>query len=170
MRRQIFDEQGLAKGKWRYFLSIVLGCYSLVILLVCFIPQPQLFETIQTPNVMSVGRFRLLLVPLNSLWSLSKLTSGTSILWVVGQNIMNIFLLYPLVFLSHCLWKKWQSPQKSLWLGFRLSLTIELTQLLLDFLVNANRVFELDDLWTNTLGALLAFYTYQWLRRKLLIT
>lgn len=67
----------------------------------------------------------------------------------------------------HCLWKNWHSPSKSLWLGFRISLIIELTQLLLDVLIDANRVFELDDLWTNSLGALLAFYSYRWLHHRL---
>ena len=33
-----------------------------------------------------------------------------------------------------------------------MSLSIEVTQILLDLPINANRVFEIDDLWTNTLG------------------
>ena len=36
-----------------------------------------------------------------------------------------------------------------------MSLWIESSQVLLDLLFDANRVFELDDLWTNTLGAYL---------------
>ena len=40
------------------------------------------------------------------------------------------------------------------WLAaFGVSLTIETTQLIVDLLYNANRVFEIDDLWTNSLGA-----------------
>lgn len=38
-----------------------------------------------------------------------------------------------------------------------MSLFIECTQILLDILVDGNRVFEIDDLWTNTLGGYLAF-------------
>ena len=44
--------------------------------------------------------------------------------------------------------------------SFGLSLFIECTQLLLDLLINAERVFEVDDLWTNTLGGVLAYGTY----------
>ena len=47
-----------------------------------------------------------------------------------------------------------------MWYSFYLSLFIECTQLLLDLLINAERVFEVDDLWTNTLGGVLAYGTY----------
>ena len=42
------------------------------------------------------------------------------------------------------------------------------SQVLLDLLFNANRVFELDDLWTNTLGAYLAYIGFQYFRARLL--
>ena len=42
-----------------------------------------------------------------------------------------------------------------------MSLSIEATQILLDLLINANRVFEIDDLWTNTLGGYLAWRAFQ---------
>lgn len=37
---------------------------------------------------------------------------------------------------------------------------------MVDLLYNANRVFEIDDLWTNTLGGLLAFLAYQWFVKR----
>ena len=46
-------------------------------------------------------------------------------------------------------------------MAFALSLTIELGQVILDLLIDANRVFELDDLWTNTLGGLVALVVYR---------
>ncbi|GFG42388.1 VanZ family protein [Streptococcus canis] len=167
MMSQVFEQNELVKGNWRRVLLLALWGYGLAVMVMCFIPQPHLFGNIHTPNVMAIGRFRLLLIPLNSLWSLPQLTRPLALIWVIGQNIMNGFLLYPLVFLMHCLWKNWQSPRKSLWLGFWLSLAIELTQLFLDMLIDANRVFEVDDLWTNSLGALLAFYSYRWLSHRL---
>lgn len=167
MLKQVFNQEGLVRKKWRWLFLLVLAAYGLAIVLMCFTPQPNLFEGIQTPHVIAVGRLRFLLVPLNSLWSLPQLSTPLELSWLIGQNVMNVFLLYPLVFMIHCLWENWQSSSKSLWLGFRISLIIELTQLLLDVLIDANRVFELDDLWTNSLGALLAFYSYQWLHHRL---
>ncbi|WP_161940927.1 VanZ family protein, partial [Streptococcus suis] len=49
---------------------------------------------------------------------------------------------------------------------FCISLFIESTQLLLDLLIDAQRVFEVDDLWTNTLGGVLAYLVYK-LTKKL---
>ena len=49
-----------------------------------------------------------------------------------------------------------------------MSLWIECSQVLLDLLFDANRVFELDDLWTNTLGAYLAYLSFQYLQARLL--
>lgn len=167
MLKQVFNQEGLVRRKWRWFFLLVLAAYVLAIVLMCFTPQPNLFKGIQTPHVIAVGRLRFLVVPLNSLWSLPQLSTPLELSWVIGQNVMNVFLFYPLVFMIHCLWKNWHSPSKSLWLGFRISLIIELTQLLLDVLIDANRVFELDDLWTNSLGALLAFYSYRWLHHRL---
>ena len=38
---------------------------------------------------------------------------------------------------------------------------------MLDILIDANRVFEIDDLWTNTLGGYLAFLFYKFLVKQL---
>ncbi|CCK19350.1 hypothetical protein BN193_03990 [Lactococcus raffinolactis 4877] len=46
-----------------------------------------------------------------------------------------------------------------------MSLSIETTQVILDLLFNFNRVFEVDDLITNTLGGVLAYLLYQLVRR-----
>ena len=51
--------------------------------------------------------------------------------------------------------------EKVLLATFVMSLTIEVGQVILDLLIDANRVFELDDLWTNTLGGLLALAAYR---------
>ena len=47
-----------------------------------------------------------------------------------------------------------------------MSLVIETIQLLVDLLYNANRVFEIDDLWTNSLGGLLALGLYTVIYKK----
>ncbi|EHI70381.1 VanZ family protein [Streptococcus ictaluri] len=166
MSHLFFDETKEVKAPWRRLLQIGLILYLIVIIYLCFQPQPHLFKGIQTPNVFAVGRLKFLLVPFNTLWSLGDVSGGLAKSWVVAQNVMNIFLLYPALFIIHFLSSRWRSARKSLLLGFLMSLTIELTQLLLDQLIDANRVFELDDLLTNTLGALLAFYTYDFVIKR----
>ena len=72
----------------------------------------------------------------------------------------NIFLLSPLVLGLLALYPRFRSWQKVLVATLVMSLTIEVGQVILDLLIDANRVFELDDLWTNTLGGLVALGVY----------
>ncbi|WP_261378930.1 VanZ family protein [Streptococcus sp. sy018] len=50
-------------------------------------------------------------------------------------------------------------------MGLSFSLLIEVGQILLDIFFDFNRVFEVDDLWTNTLGAILAALSYAMLTK-----
>ncbi|MFZ2232468.1 MAG: VanZ family protein, partial [Lactococcus raffinolactis] len=77
------------------------------------------------------------------------------------QNVANIFLLFPLVF-ALCLLKPGiRHFKKVLLMSFLMSLAIETTQAILDLLFDFNRVFEVDDLITNTLGGVLAYLLYK---------
>ena len=122
----------------------------------------------ETPGIQHFGRIVVLLVPLNSVMNLGQITSVLQLIKVILQNIANIFLLSPLVF--QLLWlRPWlRSRKRVLCFGFGMSLWIECSQVLLDLLFDANRVFELDDLWTNTLGAYLAYLGFQYCRARLL--
>ncbi|WP_261378929.1 hypothetical protein [Streptococcus sp. sy018] len=79
-----------AKGVLRFLL----GLYLIVIALMCFIPQPTISGG-KTPGIFYVGRVPLLLTPFNTLLRFSEITDGFSLMWVLGQNLANIFLLYP---------------------------------------------------------------------------
>lgn len=133
--------------------------YLILVAIICFMPQPDLGLP-STPGIQRWGRLVVLLRPFNTFWSLGDITSLEQLAWVILQNLLNILLLYPL-FLG------WISLNPAQWTAktvlkraFLTSLTIELTQVLLSLAINANRVFEIDDLWTNTLGGLLAYWTY----------
>lgn len=146
--------------KWLNIIRFLALLYLVAVMMMCFTPQPSLFGQVETPNIIAIGRLRLLLVPFNSILALNQVTSSYQLLWVFCQNVLNIFLLFPLVFFLHFLTGKWHGYKKSALIGFLLSLTIEVTQLLLDVLIDANRVFEIDDLWTNSLGAVFAYFVY----------
>ena len=55
--------------------------------------------------------------------------------------------------------------KKVLLISFCMSLSIETMQAILDLLFNFDRVFEIDDLITNTVGGILAYLAYKLLRR-----
>ena len=111
-----------------------------------------------------------LLIPFNSLWNLGQATSLLHAVKIVFQNVLKLFLLYPLVFGLLMVRPSLRSVQSVIMLGFTLSLSIELTQLALDCLWDFNRVFELDDLLTNTFGAYLAYRTYLFLEKRKVVS
>lgn len=153
----------MSERQRRIIIGIGLA-YAIFVAVICFMPQPD-FGFAETPGIQRFGRIVVLLRPFNTLWELSNITSYPQLLWVICQNMMNIFLLYPLVLCLLYLYPELTTLSKAAKLSFCLSLGIELTQVVLDILFDANRVFEVDDLWTNTLGGVLAYLTYRYLTK-----
>ena len=140
--------------------------YSLCIVCFCFTPQPQLPTGVETPGIQTFGRLVFLLTPFNSLWNLGEVTSPLQLFWTFLQNALNILLLFPLIFQLLYLIPALRKTKRVILFSFLLSLSIECTQLVLDFFFDFNRVFEIDDLWTNTLGGYLAWVLYKLLHRN----
>jgi Glycopeptide antibiotics resistance protein len=152
--------------KGRTFLTWGSIFYILLLCLMCFLPQvPE--KGMETPGIQQFGRIVVLLIPFNSFINLGQITSFFQLIKVFVQNIMNIFLLSPLIFQLLWLFPKMRSAKRVLFASFSMSLFIECTQILLDILIDANRIFEIDDLWTNTLGGYLAFLFYKFLVKQL---
>ncbi|WP_270738173.1 VanZ family protein [Streptococcus anginosus] len=150
----------------RTFLTWGSMFYIFLLCLMCFLPQvPE--KGMETPGIQQFGRIIVLLIPFNSLVNLGQITSFFQLVKVFVQNLMNIFLLSPLIFQLLWLFPKMRSAKRVLFASFSMSLFIECTQILLDILIDANRVFEIDDLWTNTLGGYLAFLFYKFLVKQL---
>ncbi|MEZ7570279.1 VanZ family protein [Streptococcus anginosus] len=152
--------------KGRTFLTWGSIFYILLLCLMCFLPQvPE--KGMETPGIQQFGRIVVLLIPFNSFVNLGQITSLLQLIKVFVQNGMNVFLLSPLIFQLLWLFPKLRSTKRVLFASFAISLFIECTQILLDILIDANRVFEIDDLWTNTLGGYLAFLFYKFLVKQL---
>ena len=147
---------------------LILGVllYSLCIVCFCFTPQPQLPTGVETPGIQTIGRLVFLLTPFNSLWNLGEVTSFLQLFCIFLQNALNILLLFPLIFQLLYLIPALRKTKKVILFSFLLSLSIECTQLVLDFFFDFNRVFEFDDLWTNTLGGYLAWVLYKLLHKN----
>ncbi len=146
--------------KGRIFLTWGSIFYILLLCLMCFLPQvPE--KGMETPGIQQFGRIVVLLIPFNSFINLGQITSLYQLIKVFVQNGMNVFLLSPLIFQLLWLFSNLRNTKRVLSVSFAISLFIECTQILLDILIDANRVFEIDDLWTNTLGGYLAFLLYK---------
>lgn len=147
-------------------LSLGIVLYSLCIVCFCFTPQPQLPTGVETPGIQTFGRLVFLLTPFNSLWNLGEVTSPIQLFWIFLQNALNVLLLFPLIFQLLYLIPSLRKTKRVILLSFLLSLSIECTQLVLDFFFDFNRVFEIDDLWTNTLGGYLAWVLHKLLHKN----
>ena len=69
----------------------------------------------------------------------------------IKNTILNVFLFVPLGVLLPLLWKKYQSCKNTIVLGFVLSLSIELLQIL------TYRATDINDIIANTIGAALGY-------------
>lgn len=74
--------------------------------------------------------------------------------------ILNILLFIPLGFLCPLLSRRFQRIKNTLFLGFGLSFTIEILQLFTLY-----RATDIDDLITNTLGALAGYLCFRFVQR-----
>lgn len=154
------DKDGELTPKGKQVSRMLVCAYLLCLVFLCWTPQYGLVEGVETPGIQHFGRVVVLLTPFNSLTNFNQLDSLKEIVFVLGQNVTNIFLLSPLILGLLALHPRFRSWQKVLVATLAMSLTIEVGQVILDLLIDANRVFELDDLWTNTLGGLVALGVY----------
>ncbi|MGW6150996.1 VanZ family protein [Bacillus mycoides] len=69
--------------------------------------------------------------------------------------LLNILLFMPLGFLLPTIWPQFRKMTNTVCAGFLFSLAIELNQLL------NNRITDIDDLFTNTLGAIVGYIIYR---------
>ncbi|HDR3655885.1 VanZ family protein [Bacillus cereus] len=69
--------------------------------------------------------------------------------------LLNIVLFMPLGFLLPTIWPQFRKMKNTVCAGFFFSLAIELNQLL------NNRITDIDDLFTNTLGAVVGYVLYK---------
>ena len=152
--------------KRELLLRLGVAIYSICIVCFCFTPQSQLPTGVETPGIQHLGRLVFLLTPFNSLWKLGEVRDIGQLCWIFLQNILNVFLLFPLLFQLLYLLPNLRKTTKVLLFSFLVSLGIECTQLVLDFFFDFNRVFEIDDLWTNTLGGYLAWLLYKRLHKN----
>ncbi|ARO63883.1 Teicoplanin resistance protein vanZ [Bacillus cereus] len=69
--------------------------------------------------------------------------------------LLNIVLFMPLGFLLPTIWPQFRKMKNTVCAGFFFSLAIELNQLL------NNRITDIDDVFTNTLGAIIGYLLYK---------
>lgn len=164
---RLFDKQDKLQQPYQKIIKGLAIAYVIAICLMCFLPQsvyPSI-KNVETPGIQHFGRVTTILMPFNTLVHFGKIPNPQDMLIIILQNVANIFLLFPLVFALCLLVPSIRQFKKVLLISFCMSLSIETTQAILDLLFNFDRVFEIDDLITNTVGGILAYLAYKLLRR-----
>lgn len=154
----MWTPEGELGPRGRRLTKVLILLYTLCLIYLCFSPQYYMVKDVSTPNIIYLGRVPVLLVPFNTFLNLDRLPTFKAVFWVVGQNISNLFLLTPIWLGILFLKPAYRKTKLVLFGSFIMSLTIELTQVVLDLTLDFNRVFEVDDLIFNTLGGLVALW------------
>ncbi|WP_229071114.1 VanZ family protein [Actinoplanes sp. DH11] len=79
--------------------------------------------------------------------------------------LLNIVMTVPLAALLHIVFGV-RDQRRVVWIGFLLSLSIELTQAILVLTLHGNRWADVNDLMSNTIGAYAGFLLFARLRRS----
>lgn len=138
------------KRNWkRVLLSGLFLIYLWVLLDVTIFPIP-LFLDNSLPAKLKFGKQLFINLRFNILENYMPL-----------QLIGNIVLLAPLSFFAAVFKDKYSRLWHNLWLMFLSSLLIESVQLILSFFYLENRIFDVNDLLLNTLGALIGFVFFK---------
>lgn len=124
----LFKQRNLSK----MFMVFIFSFYSMAVFSAVGIP---------TAYTMQIG-FNLNLIPLLDMFSFEYLKN----------TILNIVLFMPMGFLLPVIWKEYRSVKKTVFIGFLISVIIELLQMF------TYRLTDVDDLITNTLGTFLGYY------------
>lgn len=142
-----------AKEKGEFFIHSLFFFYLLGVLSVTFFPIPY--------QDMALARGREHAYLSNNFYPLASiieiLEDGRSYV-IIRQLLGNLILLLPLGFFIPLLFPQKRSWTKVLGIGFLTSLSIESLQLLLSWLLGFTyKIFDVDDLWLNTLGVLFGY-------------
>lgn len=78
------------------------------------------------------------------------------------QLIGNLLILAPLGFGLPVVWQRFRRLSPTLWAGFGVALSIELSQVTISLMVGVPyRAFDVDDLMLNTAGAIIGWLTWR---------
>lgn len=156
-RRKRLEAKGLESGPWREVWLAVFVMFTAGLLWLTVLPR---FRFADGRFVLLPGGYGLINLKPFLIFEQSRILAQQGVKHYFLINFWgNIGMFLPIGFFPALLWRrgKWW---KSLLCGFCLSLFIELAQ------IPIQRGTDIDDLWLNTLGAVLGYGLY-WLLTKL---
>lgn len=87
------------------------------------------------------------------------------VLFMIGLIVRNVggnvLLLMPLGFLAPLIWNKFNKVKNTILLGFIISVSIELLQLIESLVNGWGRITDIDDVICNVLGSIIGYSIYK---------
>lgn len=156
-RRKRLEAKGLESGGWREVWLAVFVMFTAGLLWLTVLPR---FHWADGQLVMLPGGYGLINLKPFLIFEQSRILAKQGVKHYFLINFWgNIGMFLPIGFFPALLWRKWKW-WKSFLCGFGLSMFIELAQ------IPIQRGTDIDDLWMNTLGAVLGYVLY-WLLAKI---
>ncbi len=157
-------KKGEKIDSFREFVKLSFGLYIIALIGVILFPLRIGFGG----HAMTRNNMAINYIPFRSIaYDVGQIGTGSfSVGFQIKLLIMNVLgnfiLLIPIGFLTPILWKKVNSLKSIVIVGFVVSLSIELLQLLENFFnIGHFRVVDIDDLILNVLGAIFGYMTYK---------
>jgi len=156
-------KKGEKIDSFREFVKLSFGLYIISLIGVTLFSIRIGFGGAMTRNNMGINYipFRSIAYDVGHIGT-GSFSVGFQIKLLIMNVLGNFILLIPIGFLTPILWKKVNSLKNIVLVGFVVSLSIELLQLLENFLnIGHFRVIDVDDLILNLLGAVLGYMIYK---------
>ncbi|PFV19611.1 hypothetical protein COK99_32780 [Bacillus thuringiensis] len=147
---------------WKEIISFLFVVYICMVVAVTLFPLPIGFPS----NIENLNRsvniipFASIIKDINQIGSAYDGDALFMIGLIVRNVGGNILLLMPLGFLAPILWDKYKKFKNTILLGFTISVSIELLQLIESLFSGWTRVIDTDDVICNILGSILGYCIY----------
>ncbi len=151
MKEKLKMKINFNKNKFKIISGIIFFIYFLILLKLIYFKLPWQTVVMIITGEHSHYSHSLNLIPLKTITSYLKLIP--SIPQIALKNLLgNVIIFLPFGFLLPILWSKINSSQKIVIISIIFSFVLEISQLILHL-----GSFDIDDIFLNTLGALLGY-------------
>ncbi len=148
---------------WKEIVSFLFVVYICMVVAVTLFPLPIGFPS----NIENLNRsvniipFASIIKDINQIGSAYDGDALFMIGLIVRNVGGNILLLMPLGFLAPILWDKYKKFKNTILLGFTISVSIELLQLIQSLFSGVGRITDIDDVICNVIGCILGYFIYK---------
>ncbi|MGH1283843.1 VanZ family protein [Bacillus toyonensis] len=148
---------------WKELIRFLFVVYIFMVVAVTLFPLPIGFPSSAENLSRSVN-----IIPFASIFKdIGQIGSAYDgdVLFMIGLIVRNVggnvLLLMPLGFLAPFIWDTYKKIKNTILLGFTISVSIELLQLIESLFSGSARITDIDDVICNVLGSIIGYFIYK---------